>query len=63
MKKKLDTTTDMEVVAKICARWKYAQALNVANALRSTLIRDTRTDLKLSFSWCWYLCLVLIKYD
>nr|POF19343.1 hypothetical protein CFP56_17720 [Quercus suber] len=45
MKKKLDTATEMKAVAKIYARWKYAKALNVTHALRSTLIGDTRTDL------------------
>ncbi|KAL0002934.1 hypothetical protein SO802_016715 [Lithocarpus litseifolius] len=45
MKKKLDTATEMEAIAKICARWKYTRALNVADALQSTLIRDTRTNL------------------
>ena len=43
--KKLDTTTEMKAVVKICARWKYAKAHNVGDALRSTLIRDARTEL------------------
>ena len=43
--KKLDTTTEMKVVVKICARWKYVKAHNVGDALQSTLIRDTRTEL------------------
>ena len=41
----LDKATDMKAIAKICARWKYAKAHNVGDALRSTLIRDTRTEL------------------
>ena len=43
--KKLDKATDMKAIPKICARWKYAKAHNVGDALRSTLIRDTRTEL------------------
>nr|POF23250.1 hypothetical protein CFP56_27924 [Quercus suber] len=43
--KKLDTMTEMKAVAKICAQWKYAKVLNVGDALRSTLIKDTRTKL------------------
>ena len=48
--KKLDKTTDMKAIPKICARWKYAKAHNVGDALRSTLIRDTRTELNKA-SW------------
>ena len=43
--KKLDTTTEMKAIVKICARWKYAKAHNVGDALQSTLIRDARTEL------------------
>nr|POE45268.1 hypothetical protein CFP56_43030 [Quercus suber] len=43
--KKLDTMTEMKAAANICARWKYAKALNVGDALRNTLIRDTRIKL------------------
>ena len=43
--KKLDTATEMKAVAKICDQWKYAKAHNVGDALQSTLIRDTRTEL------------------
>ena len=43
--KKLDKATDIKAIAKICARWKYAKAHNVGDALRSTLIRDARTEL------------------
>ena len=45
MMRKLDTTTEMKAIAKICAWWKYAKAHNIGDALRSTLIRDTRTEL------------------
>ena len=45
MMRKLDTATEMKAIAKICAQWKYAKAHNVGDALRSTLIRDTRTEL------------------
>ena len=31
--KKLDTAIEMKAVAKICARWKYAKAHNVGDAL------------------------------
>ena len=40
----------MKAVAKICDRWKYAKAHNVGDALQSTLIKDTRTELNKA-SW------------
>ena len=35
----------MKAVVKICALWKYAKAHNIGDALWSTLIRDTTTEI------------------